>query len=51
MAVPQDKFIQIAVAAAPNNPTVLHALDISGNVWRFDINQNAWRMVPQKRSE
>jgi hypothetical protein len=49
MAVPQDKFIQIAVAAAPNN--LLYALDTSGNVWRFDINQNAWRMVPQKRSE
>ena len=51
MDAPQftPKFVQIALAVAPQSPQLLFALDASGDVWSFNFSKKKWAKVPGER--
>lgn len=56
--IPQDRFIQIALAAPPTQTQLrqeqhdlLYALDEGGQVWYFEFNNRVWVPLPRDRAK
>jgi hypothetical protein len=45
----EPKFVQIATTVAPQSPTLLYALDTSGDVWLFNFSKKKWGRLSSER--
>jgi len=45
------RFVQIAVAMAPQQANLIYALDDSGAVWCYRDTKKRWMRVPEDREE
>jgi hypothetical protein len=45
----EPKFVQTTTTVAPQSPTLLYALDISGDVWLFNFSKKKWGRLSSER--
>lgn len=45
------RFVQIAVAMAPQQANLIYALDDAGGVWFYRDTRKKWTRVPAEREE
>jgi len=49
--VDKARFVQIAVAMAPQQANLIYALDDSGVVWCYRDTKKRWMRVPEERED